>query len=80
VEPEPRGEPRPSVAIRVRCLDCGAAYAKPVSGGTMATNPGCPRCGYSGWITGTIGVTSATDVQPSHSVAGLRQLHGGRPH
>jgi hypothetical protein len=35
---------------RVRCLDCGAKYVKPVSGGTLFENPGCPRCAYVGWV------------------------------
>jgi hypothetical protein len=34
----------------VRCLDCGEAYAKPRDGGTVAQNPGCPACGYVGWL------------------------------
>ena len=42
---------------RVRCLDCGTSYSKPADGGTVHENPGCPRCGYLGWI-GT-GVPSA---------------------
>lgn len=35
---------------RVRCLECRRAYAKPNGGGTSARNPGCPTCGYVGWI------------------------------
>jgi hypothetical protein len=35
---------------RVRCLACETTYAKPVSGGTLVSNPGCPKCGYVGWI------------------------------
>jgi hypothetical protein len=35
----------------VLCLDCGAVYAKPVRGGTVRSNPGCPECGYVGWLT-----------------------------
>ena len=35
--------------VSVRCLDCGSVYAKPSRGGTAATNPGCPECGYVGW-------------------------------
>jgi ribosomal protein S27AE len=35
---------------RVRCLECGTTYVKPVDGGTVSENPGCPRCGYVGWI------------------------------
>ena len=34
----------------VRCLDCGTVYAKPRDRGTMASNPGCPDCGYVGWL------------------------------
>lgn len=34
----------------VRCLDCGEVYSKPVQGGTTQKNPGCPVCGYVGWI------------------------------
>jgi hypothetical protein len=39
-----------AVLESVRCLDCGDVYAKPVAGGTVETNPGCPTCGYVGWI------------------------------
>jgi predicted nucleic acid-binding Zn-ribbon protein len=34
----------------VRCLSCGAAYTKPSQGGTVRANPGCPECGYLGWV------------------------------
>ena len=34
----------------VRCLECSAVYAKPARGGTAAANPGCPECGYLGWL------------------------------
>jgi hypothetical protein len=34
----------------VRCLECGAVYAKPAGGGTVHANPGCPECGYVGWV------------------------------
>lgn len=49
---------------RVRCLDCGTKYVKPEDGGTVHSNPGCPKCGYVGWIAATI---------PSF-VAGVRRL------
>jgi ribosomal protein S27AE len=39
---------------RVRCLECGTKYIKPADGGTVSQNPGCPRCGYVGWILATI--------------------------
>jgi hypothetical protein len=38
------------VVESVRCLACGVAYAKPVDGGTVRENPGCPECGYVGWM------------------------------
>jgi hypothetical protein len=34
----------------VCCLECGEIYSKPVAGGVMQKNPGCPQCGYVGWI------------------------------
>lgn len=34
----------------VRCLECGEIYSKPNAGGTVQKNPGCPSCGYVGWI------------------------------
>ena len=44
----------------VRCLECGIVYAKPTTGGTASSNPGCPECGYVGWVT-----TSARVTEPS---------------
>ena len=38
----------------VRCLDCGAVYAKPAGPGTVRANPGCPECGYLGWLAASI--------------------------
>jgi hypothetical protein len=35
---------------RVRCLGCGIVYVKPTGGGTVSANPGCPECGYVGWV------------------------------
>ncbi len=35
---------------RVCCLECGTVYPKRTHGGTTAQNPGCPSCGYVGWI------------------------------
>jgi hypothetical protein len=42
----------PTLALveSVRCLECGAVYAKPAAGGTVRANPGCPECGYVGWL------------------------------
>jgi transposase-like protein len=58
---------------RVRCLDCSASYSKPAGGGTVHENPGCPRCGYLGWIATTVPTGpeardhSAEDLRPSSS-------------
>ena len=34
----------------VRCLACSTVYPKAASVGTAESNPGCPKCGYVGWI------------------------------
>jgi hypothetical protein len=49
VDSTPTG-PNLAVVESVRCLDCGAVYAKPAGGGTVRANPGCPDCGYVGWL------------------------------
>jgi predicted nucleic acid-binding Zn-ribbon protein len=41
---------RRSTVVTVRCLDCGELYSKPLGGGTVRANPGCPECGYVGWV------------------------------
>jgi predicted nucleic acid-binding Zn-ribbon protein len=52
--------PRLAPIETVRCLSCGAAYAKPSSGGTVRANPGCPECGYVGWVL----ASSLTKLEP----------------
>jgi hypothetical protein len=44
----------------VRCLECGAVYAKPAGGGTVNANPGCPECGYVGWLSAAVPFSSAS--------------------
>jgi hypothetical protein len=39
-----------SVLESVRCLECSEVYSKPSFGGIVEQNPGCPTCGYVGWI------------------------------
>jgi hypothetical protein len=39
---------------RVCCLECGTNYVKPTDGGTARRNPGCPACGYLGWISALV--------------------------
>ena len=41
---------RLAVFESVCCLECGETYSKPAAGGTVEKNPGCPECGYVGWI------------------------------
>jgi hypothetical protein len=53
----------------VGCLACGAVYAKPRLGGTAATNPGCPKCGYLGWSS----VNPVQEPAPHHFYADPRQ-------
>jgi len=49
------GEVRPLALLEsVRCLECGEVYSKPSAGGTVQKNPGCPSCGYVGWIPLTV--------------------------
>jgi hypothetical protein len=43
-----------AVLESVRCLECGEVYSKPSAGGTVTKNPGCPVCGYVGWIPLTV--------------------------
>ena len=60
---------RPLATIeRVRCLGCSAFYVKPSGGGTVSANPGCPECGYVGWVLEQIPITP--DGAPSRFVSG----------
>jgi hypothetical protein len=59
-EKQDRGERPMSQIETVRCLSCGAAYAKPARGGTVRANPGCPECGYVGWVL----ASSLTRLEP----------------
>ncbi|MDX6486996.1 MAG: hypothetical protein QOF43_2149 [Gaiellaceae bacterium] len=58
-----------AVLESVRCLECYEVYSKPVAGGTVLKNPGCPVCGYVGWIPLSL---------PSETGA-LTRFGGGRP-
>jgi DNA-directed RNA polymerase subunit RPC12/RpoP len=60
----------------VRCLECGAIYAKPSGGGTVRENPGCPDCGYLGWVDARVAAFSELPP-PRRSDAGrLPHQHG----
>ena len=62
---------------RVRCLECGATYVKPADGGTVPENPGCPKCGYLGWISTAI---PATGDAPRRFDAGRPRIRAARSH
>jgi hypothetical protein len=63
-----QGSPILTVLETVRCLGCDAVYAKPTDGGTVRENPGCPDCGYVGWISAHA-PPRAEDAPPTRSVA-----------
>ncbi len=77
MKPEPGGEvPTLTVLESVRCLECGAVYAKPSGGGTVRENPGCPDCGYVGWVGARVAPFSES-WPPRHFDAGhLPHQHG----
>jgi hypothetical protein len=70
-EPAERGT---AIALveSVRCLECGAVYSKPAGPGTVRANPGCPECGYLGWLAASIPFTGA-GVRPHSAVDPLRR-------
>ncbi len=61
-----------TVLESVRCLECDALYSKPSDGGTVRRNPGCPECGYVGWVR--TGVLLSVD-EPLPRLAGDPPLH-----
>ena len=61
---------------RVRCLECGSTYVKPCGGSTIRRNPGCPRCGYVGWISAF--VPASDDTEPRHARRPVLDLHPRR--
>ncbi len=77
VKSDPGGAaPRLTVLESVRCLECGAVYAKPSGGGTVQENPGCPDCGYVGWVGARVAPFSES-WPPRHFDAGrLPHPHG----
>src|SRR5205823_6011848 len=56
----------------VRCLSCRAVYSKPAGGGTGRENPGCPVCGYVGWVMvrdGSVGSGLLSSREPTTRAA-----------
>ena len=68
----PHDDDGPAFAVyqSVRCLECGVVYAKPSRGGTAKANPGCPECGYVGWVS--------VDI-PFRAVSAQRRSDEGPP-
>ena len=64
-----------TVIESVRCLECGTTYAKPAGGGTVRQNPGCPDCGYVGWIS--LAVAASAPSERSRSGADRLLRRGG---
>jgi hypothetical protein len=64
------------VVESVCCLDCGAVYAKPKAGGTVRENPGCPECGYVGWMAASPAAFNEA-LQPRRSAAGRQPYQTG---
>jgi hypothetical protein len=60
---------------RVRCLSCSASYVKPAGGGTVSANPGCPECGYVGWVREQVTITP--DGEPSRFFSGRPRRRTG---
>jgi len=56
--------PSLSVYVNVLCLECSTVYTKPTRGGTARANPGCPDCGYVGWVATSVPLTTASE--PHH--------------
>ncbi len=69
-----RAQPLSSIE-RVRCLHCSAGYVKPAGGGTVSANPGCPECGYVGWVLERAPVTA--DAVPTRSFVGRPRRRAG---
>jgi hypothetical protein len=55
-----------SNVVTVRCLGCSEVYAKPLGGGTVRANPGCPECGYVGWVLAPELATAAAEPPRSY--------------
>jgi hypothetical protein len=77
VKPDPGGEaPNLTVLESVRCLECGAVYAKPSGGGTVRENPGCPDCGYVGWVGARVAAFSESWPLRHFDAGHLPHPHG----
>ncbi len=66
-----------SVLQSVRCLECGAVYTKPTRGGTARANPGCPQCGYVGWMYANVPVWPAVESRDDETELGQTRARSG---
>ena len=73
------GDEAPTLTVleTVRCLSCGAVYAKPAEGGTVRENPGCPDCGYVGWAVAATSIPFGDTWLPHRSGADRLQHPSG---
>jgi predicted nucleic acid-binding Zn-ribbon protein len=61
---------RLTTVVAVRCLGCGAVYAKPTGRSSLVAHNGCPECTYVGWrlsgelLTSSPRARSAADRPP----------------
>lgn len=71
------GDERPSLTVleSVQCLGCGALYAKPSGGGTVRENPGCPHCGYVGWVGAATATRAFSELWTLHRLGADRPQH-----
>jgi hypothetical protein len=60
----------------VQCLGCGVVYGKPTGGGTVRENPGCPECGYVGWVLAKAAPFSEAWMRSRSVVHHLPRLSG----
>jgi hypothetical protein len=72
----PDEAPHLAVVEGVQCLECGTVYGKPLVGGTVQENPGCPDCGYVGWTSTS--PAAFTEARPQTRFDGdQRQFRSG---
>ena len=68
VESDSRDLPMNLTVLKsVHCLECGAVYGKPSGRGTVRANPGCPDCGYVGWVAADPSGSISETWSPRHS-------------
>jgi hypothetical protein len=71
------GEPPGLTVVEsVRCLECGGVYAKPAAGGTVRENPGCPDCGYVGWVDAHVAAFNSPSTPSRFDADRLPHQHG----